>query len=313
MRTILVTAIGGDIAQAIIRVLRAEITDVVVIGCDSELQPFYSSFVDEFFQIPRAGDENYLDIIGKIVNAKNIELILPVSEPEIAFFCSLGEIENFPPILMANSQSVQVGLDKLLTYNHIKSLGNYVPRTWNPSETRVSDFPFIMKPRHGRGSKEMEICENFEQLQYLATKNKDYIAQELLLPQDEEITCAIYRFNDGRIEVLQLHRKLIAGRTAWAKVIDNSEISALCRMIAESLNLSGPINVQLIVTDGGPKVFEINPRYSSTVELRHSLGFKDLVWGVSEHFGFTIPNYLPPVTGITAGKYECIKVLEVNI
>jgi carbamoyl-phosphate synthase large subunit len=40
------------------------------------------------------------------------------------------------------------------------------------------------------------------------------------------------------------------------------------------------LNVQLKLTDIGPKIFEINPRISSTVMMRNKIGFKDCLWWI---------------------------------
>ncbi len=42
------------------------------------------------------------------------------------------------------------------------------------------------------------------------------------------------------------------------------------------------MNVQLRLTDKGPRVFEINPRFSSTVLMRHRLGYCDVLWAMEE-------------------------------
>ena len=48
----------------------------------------------------------------------------------------------------------------------------------------------------------------------------------------------------------------------------------------------------MCITKKGPRVFEINPRFSSTVLMRHRLGFTDLLWAIEEAEGKEI-NYLP--------------------
>lgn len=45
------------------------------------------------------------------------------------------------------------------------------------------------------------------------------------------------------------------------------------------------MNVQLRLTDSGPRVFEINPRFSSTALMRQKMGFTDVLWAVDEAEG----------------------------
>jgi carbamoyl-phosphate synthase large subunit len=45
------------------------------------------------------------------------------------------------------------------------------------------------------------------------------------------------------------------------------------------------MNVQLRLTAAGPRVFEINPRFSSTALMRHRIGFSDVLWSLDEAAG----------------------------
>ena len=73
----------------------------------------------------------------------------------------------------------------------------------------------------------------------------------------------------------------------------------MCKKIAVEFKLIGSMNIQLILTKAGPRIFEINPRFSSTVLMRHMLGFSDLVWSVNERLGKKI-HYKKIQENITA-------------
>ena len=84
---------------------------------------------------------------------------------------------------------------------------------------------------------------------------------------------------------------------------------ALLEKLAVKLNLVGSINVQLRITDNSPKVFEINPRFSSTVLYRHLFGFEDLIWSIEDRLGLELSDNRQNVTGrkIYKGYEEYIK------
>ena len=63
------------------------------------------------------------------------------------------------------------------------------------------------------------------------------------------------------------------------------------------LNLEGCINIQLKIHKEMPIVFEINPRFSSTILFGHLLGFKDLEWSLQEFLGEEISDYTQPQVG----------------
>ena len=48
------------------------------------------------------------------------------------------------------------------------------------------------------------------------------------------------------------------------------------------------MNIQFQLADEGPRVFEINPRFSSTVLMRHCIGFSDVLWTLEEAEGKSV-------------------------
>ena len=70
-----------------------------------------------------------------------------------------------------------------------------------------------------------------------------------------------------------------------------------CEQVADALDLEGAINIQLRIDNGEPVIFEINPRFSSTVGFRHRLGFTDGIWAIEARLGLEIADYTPPAAG----------------
>ena len=103
-------------------------------------------------------------------------------------------------------------------------------------------------------------------------------------------------------------RELVGGFTGWAQVVDEPEAVSQCIALAEALDLRGPMNAQMRITDRGPRIFEINPRLSSTVYLRHLLGFSDVQWMLDEHEGRAVDFPTVP-TGTIAVRIQDAAVL----
>lgn len=288
MKTILITGIGGDIAQSIATIIKDEYTKVQLIGVDVDLKHAGSLFVDNIFQVSAATEKDYLDNIRGIIVNHSVDLVIPTNEQELSVFSPLiGEMgENF--CITAGVQVINIGLDKFKTNKFIASLGIPVPWTVSAEENKPFEFPCIFKARSGSGSKKIFNVDDQDEANFLARKFPHSIFQELLVPENQEITCAVYRAKDGRVAVLQLLRKLTEGTTSWAKVIDNKEVLEMCRKIAKGIELQGSMNIQLMLTDSGPRIFEINPRFSSTVLMRHKLGFCDFLWSLDEAKGLSV-------------------------
>jgi carbamoyl-phosphate synthase large subunit len=282
MRNILITGIGGDIAQSVAKIIRLNFPKYKLIGTDTHQQHGGSLFVDVVHNLPAAKSGDYLSRLSELINVENVNVVLPMSEPELAVIGGL--IKERPDItwLTSGEKVINVGLDKLATINALRDLDIPVPWTISINNGLPQKYPCILKSRFGSGSRSVFTVDSEMDAIYLSKRNPDSIYQELLEPADKEVTCAVYRNAEGEVSTLQMLRKLAGGFTGWAIVINDREINEMCEKIAIGLDLQGSMNVQLRLTLQGPRIFEINPRFSSTVLMRHELGFTDVVWTLDE-------------------------------
>ena len=285
---ILITGIGGDIAQGVATILRENRADVQLFGVDVHTQHGGHLFVDQFAMVPSASSPNYLDTIKALVIKHSVDAVIPMSEPELGASLPFEEIAPGVKWITAGTTVVDAGLDKLTTMRALAELGVPVPWTKPANEGCPTEYPCIFKSRTGSGSRSVFTVNSDEDVNYLTRRYPDAILQELLEPADREVTCAVYRRCDGQVSTLQMFRRLTGGFTGWAKVIRDEETLRMCEVIAQGLDLCGSMNIQLRLTDKGPRVFEINPRFSSTVLMRHRLGFTDVLWALEEAEGKTI-------------------------
>jgi carbamoyl-phosphate synthase large subunit len=292
VKTVLITGIGGDIAQSVATIIKENRPDIRLVGTDMNLKHGGSLFVNEVLKVPNALSEGYLNHMREIIKSYSIDVVIPMTEPELSVFTPLIDELGKNRCITAGQGVLAIGLDKLETTYALESLGIPTPWSVRADTETPSEFPCIFKAQLGSGSKNVFVVETHEEAVFLARKFPNSIFQELLEPADKEVTCAVYRRRDGQITVLQLLRKLTGGLTGWAKVIDDRETFVMCKEIAKGLDLNGSMNVQLRLTKNGPRVFEINPRFSSTVLMRHHLGFCDLLWALDEAQGLTVdfPN-----------------------
>ena len=295
---ILVTGCGGDIGQSMAKILKAlgHHTFGIDISAKNAAQ-----FVFDTFEIgPKVSDDTYINDLEKIVAKNNIDLIIPVSEHELRFYTdryegcpSIGDAK----VLMANHFSREIGFNKKSTALFLKEHQLPNPRLYTLESTDMI-FPLIAKPNTGAGSSNVYVVENLEEFRFLATKNDQFIFQELLDGTEGEFTCCTYRSKKGAIRNIVFKRELTSGGySGYGEVIEDARIDALLEAIANLLDLDGSINIQLRIHKGKPVVFEINPRFSSTVLFRHLLGFTDVEWSIQEFLGEEISEYTKAPVG----------------
>ncbi len=304
---VLVTAVGGDVAQSIISVIRKRLPEWEIIGSDMMCGHAGEYLVDEFLNSPEANDPNYGDWLNETLDKYSIDLLIPVSDAENLVVSRDGPWKC--PVSQPNLEAILVGQDKLETSYFLSRIHLPGPVTFALTDEQPISMPCIVKPRSGRGSKNISVCDSNSDLAFLRLKNPSYIKQELLTPSTEEITCAVYRSKNDQIAVLALKRKLGGGSTVWAEVIHDDEIANHCQKIAEGLNLRGSINVQLIRTADGPRVFEINPRFSSTIAMRDEIGFTDLMWNIQESLEMGDVTFFSPPTGLAIFRVPTVQVV----
>lgn len=295
---ILVTGCGGDIGQSICKILNE--LNHNTFGIDISDKNAAQFIFDSFDIGPKVSDNTYISDLEKHALKNKIDLIIPVSEHELRFYTDTyrdSPMIGGAKVLMANHFSRKIGFNKKDTALFLKEHHLPNPMLYTIDSTDIH-FPLIAKPNTGAGSSNIFIVDDLEEFKFLTTKNESFIFQELLDGTEGEFTCCAYRSKNGGIRNITFKRELTSGGySGYGEVIEDHRVDTLLVAIANLLNLEGSINIQLRIHKGKPVVFEINPRFSSTVLFRHLLGFKDLEWSIQEFLEEEISEYIKPQVG----------------
>jgi carbamoyl-phosphate synthase large subunit len=210
---------------------------------------------------------------------------------------------------MNSPKTTLLFLDKLNTYQFLTSSGIAAPFTTELPLAQASQLPIIVKPRSGSGSKAITVVRDGVTLADLqATLGGTAVAQSFLEGEDNEFTCAMVRV-ESEVRTLVMRRQLLGGLTTRIKVEYIPEIEAMLRSVSDAIGSYLAVNVQLRMTEHGPRIFEINPRFSSTVMMRHCIGFQDLAWVCDMRAGVNVPplNRIPEGTQVFRRYKEVIQ------
>lgn len=290
---VLVTGCGGDIGQSVGKILNDLDFIGNLYGCDISDKNAAKFIYDNFFIGLRCSDPNYLNNLQEFIIKYKIDFVIPISEPELRFFSreNINQIGS-APLVTASDEALKIGFDKLFTAEFLKKENLPFPVTHTIDSVEcIEKFPVILKSRTGSGSSTVSKVYDNTSFTLIKAKEKDFIIQEYLEGDNGEYTCGVFRSKDGLIRSIIIKRELMGGFTGYGEIIKNEEISTLLHQIAEKINLIGSINVQLRLTIKGAVVFEINPRFSSTVRFRDLLGFKDVQWSLEDMMNISISEY----------------------
>jgi carbamoyl-phosphate synthase large subunit len=295
-KTILVTGIGGNVAQGIIRNVRACGYNVSVIGTNNTALSAGNHLVDFFYQVPNAYEPGYFPALETILKKHQIDLVIPTTDYEVYY---LAEGHAKLNLTLASSGPLAAGiyLDKFSTWqfhseNNILFTPSILPSAYQHEFKRV-----IAKPRKGRGSR--GIIKDAQHVNNLG--DEEYLLQEM--HQGTEITTAVYCSYKTRLlhGIITMQRSLESGATVSCRVVTeyDEQLRLMALQMIDKTDLAGSFNIQSIV-DGHGKIhpFEINCRISGTNSIRSHFGFNDVKYTLQELLYNEEPEACNPTPGI---------------
>jgi carbamoyl-phosphate synthase large subunit len=295
-RTVLITGIGGNVAQGIIRNIGTSGYPIRIVGTDTGEMSSGNHLVDAFYRIPYGYERDYIPAMIRIAQAEQVDLIIPSTDYEV--YALALHREAFPcRIACSGVESSRLYLDKYLSWQFHHHEGIAFAESCLPTHYRGEYDKAIAKPRKGRGAR--GIIRGITDANGLS--DDEYLIQREY--EGTEITTAVYccysnRFLHGMIT---MERTLENGTTVYCRVTrdyDSTLKKIVTRMI-EKTDLVGSFNIQSIVTRTGEVIpFEINCRISGTNSIRSAFGFHDVRYTVDELLWNIQPDPVEVTDGI---------------
>jgi len=305
-KNVLVTAVGGrsvgsGILHALIRANNAEARPRWnVIATDADPFSWGLYIADCAHLLPLASSPDYLSSLLKLIEAENIDAIIPGSEAEVMRL-SAASIDFPIPIICNRSELMPLMNDKFKMTRKIQELNLPYIETFpiNEWETALQlyDFPFIIKPTTGTGgSKDVHIVFSRTEIKGLVSSlppSGKFCIQHYIGSDEDEYTVGVLSDHNGQIiDSIVMHRKLhglslLTSRQYQGRNYSVStgysqgffrrmpEIQKFCEELAVSIGSVGPLNIQLRTEGSKIYVFEIHPRFSGTSPIRAELGFNE--------------------------------------
>jgi carbamoyl-phosphate synthase large subunit len=335
---ILVTgAGGGGVGEQIIKALRIGSNNYFIVSTDIRNESVAKCLGDVFCVLPSSKDEKYLSLLINCSLKYNCKIIIPGSEPEllkiannINLFADAGIYVPINNIDLIKLCSDKIKFNEFLSYNHFSAPETLVINNKIIPKS-INNFPYVVKPISGSGSKNVFIVQNITELrsilEYLGDEN-DFLLQQYVGTLDNEYTVGILCTpNKGYINHIILKRDLSQGLSLKQSVINQSKIQSLgeklgistgisqgifvsnslideiVKKIVKILNLTSTINLQCRIHENEVFIFEINPRFSGTTNLRAIVGFNEPEYIINEHL------QLPSIS-LDSVKWENKQVLR---
>jgi len=298
---VLVTGVGGTLGQAITKALCLADIPLEISGCDATQESAGVAFVKTLHRVPLASDPSYIEIVNDICEKNSYSAVLPSTEQEIAVLSRTAS----PPRLLSGAVVICHGVQFFDTFSDKLTCARALAGAVNVGRfadgadaadvdnlVASADFPLVVKPRRGSGSRILRIVNNRESLRKALADVPLPFVQEYFQDDLGEFSAGIFACEDFD-SVLTFKRELCGeGCSMKAETSDDAAVADYCRRIGRAIGLRGAANVQVRKTALGVRLLEVNARFSSLVAARAAAGFRDAEWWLRLRLGMPIPK--PP-------------------
>jgi carbamoyl-phosphate synthase large subunit len=306
---VLLTGINGDIGSGAYNIIARRSDVELIVGTDiTDYRVIPINQKSIYVRVPHSKNQKiYLLSIMEIVDKYDIGLIIPTTENEIKLIKNSIQVnEKKIKILTHEVNEIEIFFSKRKTMDALREKGISHGKFFDSQNYENElNFPFFLKKNYSSGGEGVFKINNHIDLRYYSKKFPDSILQEDL-GEGPEYTISVFStpiFN----EFVAFERCLgYGGVSKWVKTVDKDLFSDLVDSLQVNFGFKGSYNVQLMSFGESLFIFEINLRLSSTLSIRHKIGFQDLNWWID----YMIYGKSPTKYKIEYGKKEYVRLLK---
>ena len=294
---VLVTGVGGPAAVSVIKSLKLDPTvQLLAADMDPWAAGLYLLPADARTLIPAGLDPNFVSAVLARCVALGVHVLIPTVDAEMrplagarAEYAAAG-IE----LMLAPERALDLTLDKLALARccagHVR-----VPRTEcfdGALDPASWDYPVILKPRTGSGSRDISVVASARELAVLE-RSAEFIVQEYL-PGDEY---SIDVLSDARGHVIaavpRVRARVDSGVSVAGRTVHDPELEQLGATVASVTGLTYISNVQARRDVAGrPALLEVNPRAPGALPLTMASGVNMPRLALDVLRGLPVPDHV---------------------
>ena len=269
--TILVTGVGGPAGKAVTAFLRNR--GIKVIGTDIR---DVDNHVDEFHVVPRGDDPQFVDALLELLKETHPSLMIPTVSEELPAVSRIRSQIRALGVTMfiSDPDVVDLANDKLMTATRLSTQGIPVPMTFSLSPGidpgmvgRELGYPFIVKPRVGRGGRGVTLYQKESEAH--EERRENVVCQQFM--PGEECDLNMFVHPAGRVKAIVVLQKTlmkqgIVGNALSVQRVVARDMAEIGLRVARGLALEGPVDMDVRRDRNGvPSVLEINARVGANV------------------------------------------------
>jgi carbamoyl-phosphate synthase large subunit len=277
MTRVLVTGAGGAAGVAVVRALMADGNEVV--AADPDPLAAGCHLAPQHVTLPYATDETFASAVLDAVQHHDVDAVICTVAEEMPALDLVVEAlaAAGAPIWISPAAAVIDCTDKARFAERTTGAGLPVPR-WSLGGAADLPGPWVVKPRFGRGSRDVHLVDDRAALAAALRETPDPIVQTRCRGREFTVDALVDR--DGAVAGLVPRWRLEtkSGISTKGKTFSDPRVSTLVERTVAATGVRGACNLQGFVDDdtGDVWLIEVNPRFSGGLPLSLAAG-ADLV------------------------------------
>jgi carbamoyl-phosphate synthase large subunit len=271
---VLVTGAGGPAGIAVIRRLMARGHRVVAVDADPWATGCQLATVGAM--IPRADHLHYVDALIGVATTHGVDALIGTVAEELPALSSGAERLARAGVAtwLADPVSVELCCDKSAFARTMRLAGvPHPPTTDTPAGLAEVPGPWVVKPRAGRGSRDVRLLDRRAAVVEALRADPSLIAQSRLGGREFTADALVARDGELLTVVPRWRVETKAGISVKGTTFDSPVVTDVVADALAAVGLTGPANVQgFVADDGRATVVEINPRFSGGLPLTLAAG-----------------------------------------
>jgi len=253
---------------------------------------FYSRLVRERIIYPDevARPQECVEFLLDLARKRRFDMILPLGDVVSQLVCSRrDEFMKYAKLVLVPYETFMIGRDKVQTMKAAEKCGVPIPRTYYPEEqsldeiARQVEYPVLVKPAVSNGARGIRYAHNkaelLERYAEVAAEFGRTFVQEFVPHTGMQYKVELLTDRDGSVLASFAYAKIrfyppTAGSSTLNLSLRHPEIVDYSVRMARSIGWYGMSDFDWIhdVRDGRPKLMEINPRVTDTIQIAQFCG-----------------------------------------
>lgn len=250
-------------------------------GVDSSPYAAGFAYCDNRVILPEVYNSSYVTKLLALCVDNQIDIVIPLIDPELEVLSRQKErfADRGVMVVISPAETVQMAFDKYKTWEFAVQHGIPMPRSVLTVDAALDNlangrmrWPLVVKPRKGSASLDITYCQDEIQLCGAVDGCPDPLIQQFV----EGPEYGYDLFGDDQFRPISVFCKkklaMRAGETDKAISTNMPSLIEFGTKLLGAMKLFGPADIDVILSDSGPQLLEINPRFGGGYPCSHLAG-----------------------------------------